>query len=176
MRSEPHTGLRAGRTPLVLSLALSAILLAACGTPQKPLYQWNGYQAGLYEHFKTNGAIAADQAVRLEEQLIKNKAAGEATPPGLHGHLALLYAKLGNDDAAVAHLEAERALFPESAGYVDFLLKKNGRSAVGASDAATGAKPATSSAALSAASTAAASPTSAARVAPRAAAASGVNR
>lgn len=101
-----------------------AALLTACGTPQKPLYQWNGYQTSLHEHFKTNGAGALDQITRLEEQLIRNKAAQEASPPGLHGHLALLYAKVGNDDAARAHLEAERALFPESAAFVDLLLKK----------------------------------------------------
>lgn len=105
-------------------LAAAAALLTACGTPQKPLYQWAGYQQNVYQHFKTNGATPGDQITQLEAQLIKNKAAGEATPPGMHGHLAMLYAKLGNDDAARAHLEAERALFPESAAYVDFLLKK----------------------------------------------------
>ena len=101
-----------------------AALLTACGTPQKPLYQWAGYQNSVYQYFKTNGTAPGDQITQLEAQLIKNKAANEATPPGLHGHLALLYAKVGNDDAARAHLEAERALFPESAAYVDFLLKK----------------------------------------------------
>ncbi|UXH78820.1 DUF4810 domain-containing protein [Roseateles amylovorans] len=113
------------KTLRVIALAAAAALLAACGTPQKPLYQWSGYQSGLYDYFKTNGTNAGDQITQLESQLIKNKAANEATPPGLHGHLALLYAKVGNDDAARAHLEAERALFPESAGYVDFLLKKS---------------------------------------------------
>lgn len=112
------------KTLRVIALAGAAALLSACGTPQKPLYQWNGYQSGLYDYFKTNGSNAADQITQLESQLIKNKAANEATPPGLHGHLALLYAKVGNDDAARAHLEAERALFPESAAYVDLLLKK----------------------------------------------------
>ena len=60
----------------------------------------------------------------LEAQLQKNQAAGEAAPPGLHGHLALLYSKMGDDLGARQHLEAERSLFPESATYVDFLLKK----------------------------------------------------
>lgn len=115
---------RMTRALRVSALAAVAALLTACGTPQKPLYQWSGYQTSVYQYFKTNGATPGDQITQLESQLIKNKAANEATPPGLHGHLALLYAKVGNDDAARAHLEAERALFPESAAYVDFLLKK----------------------------------------------------
>jgi len=115
---------RALRASAAVGASAVLALLTACGTPQKPLYQWGGYQASVYQYFKTNGATPGDQITQLEAQLIKNKAANEATPPGLHGHLALLYAKVGNDEAARAHLEAERALFPESAGYVDFLLKK----------------------------------------------------
>lgn len=105
-----------------LSLALA---LAACATPQKPLYQWASYQGPLYEYFKNNGANAGEQIATLEAQVLKNKAAGERSPPGLHGHLALLYSKVGNDQAARVNLEAERALFPESAAYVDFLLKNS---------------------------------------------------
>ncbi|WP_431259621.1 DUF4810 domain-containing protein [Roseateles chitinivorans] len=128
--------IRMTRALRVSALAAVAALLTACGTPQKPLYQWSGYQSSVYQYFKTNGATPGDQITQLESQLIKNKAANEATPPGLHGHLALLYAKVGNDDAARAHLEAERALFPESAGYVDFLLKKPAEKTAAAAAAA----------------------------------------
>ncbi|ANH70780.1 hypothetical protein ABE85_20895 [Mitsuaria sp. 7] len=118
------------------ALAALALLMTACAKPQKPLYQWGGYQGSVYQYFKTNGTAPGDQITQLESQLIKNKAANEATPPGLHGHLALLYAKVGNDDAARAHLEAERALFPESAAFVDFLLKKPSEKTAAASAAA----------------------------------------
>lgn len=124
--STRHIGVRLG------ALALTA-LLVACATPQKPLYQWNGYQPRLYEYFKNGGANAGEQITALEAQLEKNKATGEAAPPGLHGHLALLYSKVGNDQAARTHLEAERALFPESAAYVDFLLKSSNAAAKPAS-------------------------------------------
>lgn len=113
--------------PRLLGLALAATLVG-CAAPAKPLYQWSGYQPQLYAYFKDGGANAGQQITALEAQLVKNKSVGEATPPGLHGHLALLYSKVGNDQAARSHLEAERALFPESAAYVDFLLK-NGQAA-----------------------------------------------
>jgi hypothetical protein len=36
----------------------------------------------------------------------------------------MLYAETGRDDLAVQQLQAEKAAFPESAAYIDFLLKK----------------------------------------------------
>ena len=109
----------------VLTVALALGLTACAAPPPKPLYQWTGYQARLYEYFKNSGANAGEQVTALETQLQQNEAARVASPPGLHGHLALLYSKMGDDAAARRHLEAERALFPESAAYVDFLLKKS---------------------------------------------------
>ena len=100
-----------------------ALGLTACAAPPKPLYQWGGYQGSLYQYFKSNGTDPGAQIEQLETQLQRNAAAGAASPPGLHGHLALLYSKLGDEANAVKHLEAERSLFPESANYINFLLK-----------------------------------------------------
>ena len=41
----------------------------------------------------------------------------------MHAHLGLLYSSLGNDAAAAEPLRTEKSLFPESAAYMDFLLK-----------------------------------------------------
>jgi len=116
-----------------------ALALSACATqPPPPLYAWGGYQAQMVKYYKADGDLGT-QAQQLEEQLQKNAAAHLACPPGLHGHLALLYAKLGNEAASRQHLEAERQLFPESAAYVDFLLKKPAAAAAAASAAASAA-------------------------------------
>ena len=100
-----------------------SLALAGCAAPQKPLYQWGSYQGALYEYLKSNGLDPASQIARLEAEAQKNAASGLASPPGLHGHLALLYAKVGDDANAIRSLETERRLFPESATYVNFLLK-----------------------------------------------------
>ncbi|ALV04928.1 DUF4810 domain-containing protein [Roseateles depolymerans] len=155
MMKTPMIGQTAGRRGALLVTTVLCGLFTACAQPPKPLYQWSGYQSNLYDYFKTSGANAGEQIDKLEAQLVKNKAANEASPPGLHGHLALLYAKVGNDNAAKAHLEAERALFPESAAYVDLLLKRRAAASMPAAGAsaptASTATPATAAAPVAAA-------------------------
>lgn len=113
--------------PLAL---LAALALVGCAQPgPKPLYQWDGYQPALYDYLKTNGNEPGSKISALEAQLAKNQATGVASPPGMRAHLALLYSKMGDDVAAQRLLEAERAQFPESAAYVDFLLKKTKQTA-----------------------------------------------
>ena len=104
---------------------LGALLsLAACATrPPPPMYAWGGYEASMVKYYKSEGDIGT-QVQLLEQQLQKNAGAHRATPPGLHGHLALLYTKMGDQAGAQRHLEAERELFPESAAYINFLLKR----------------------------------------------------
>ena len=102
---------------------IASLALVGCAQPgPKPLYQWAGYQNSVYQYLKSNGAEPGTQ-------IEKNKVAGEANPPGMQAHLALLYAKTGDDVAAQRHLKAERAQFPESSTYVDFLLKNTKKDA-----------------------------------------------
>ena len=54
---------------------------------------------------------------------LKIRSTGKAVPPGYHAHLGLLYLSMGKDDQMVQEFRTEKALFPESASYMDFLLK-----------------------------------------------------
>jgi hypothetical protein len=101
----------------------AAVVACGCAQPVKPLYHWDGFQRQMYEHFKGDGSSPSEQLLVLEGQAQKAAAAGAALPPGFRAHLAIVYLKLGREAEARAHLEAEKAAFPESAAYMDFLLK-----------------------------------------------------
>lgn len=114
------------RRALLVPAVLAGALLAGCAAPQ-PLYQWESYQPQVWQYFK--GEPRAAQVEALERDLQKISAAGNTPPPGFHAHLGLLYADLGKDDMMVQEFQTEKALFPESAAYVDFLLKNVKRKA-----------------------------------------------
>ena len=99
------------------------LLLAACATPPKPLYHWGSYQPALYAHFKGDDAKAQELLEKLQVQLSETQQQNLQPPPGLHGHMALLNARLGRGEESRRHLERERQLFPESAAYIDLLLR-----------------------------------------------------
>ncbi len=102
-------------------MAVGSALLAGCATGPKSLYQWEGYQPQVYEYFK--GESKEAQVAELERGLEKIKSANGAVPPGYHAQLGLLYSNLGKDDQMVQEFQTEKALFPESGAYIDFLMK-----------------------------------------------------
>lgn len=112
----PQAGL-----PLALALVVA---LTGCVQAPKGLYQWDGYQDQLYEHFKGDRQSPAEQVRVLEAQAQKARGSGMALPPGFRAHLGMMYLRLGREDEARRLLEAEKASFPESTQYMDFLLKR----------------------------------------------------
>lgn len=107
------------------SALLGSLLLTGCANQPKPLYYWGDYQPQVYEYFKgAEGKGQEEQIAALEETLQKARATDAALPPGYHAHLGLLYLKTGKLDQVKQQLETERSNFPESAAYMDFLLKK----------------------------------------------------
>ncbi|KDD65611.1 hypothetical protein V466_28245 [Pseudomonas mandelii PD30] len=107
---------------LMASTVLVSGLLAGCNSGPKTLYQWESYQPEVYEYFKGEEPKEA-QAEALERDLQKIRSTGKTPPPGYHAHLGLLYLSMGKDDQMVQQFRTEKALFPESTPYMDFLLK-----------------------------------------------------
>ena len=108
---------------LVAAIALGGALAGCAPTPSR-LYYWGGFQGQLYEYFKADGSTPEDQLRVLDAQAQSARASGAALPPGFRAHLAMIYLRLGRDGEAKQALEAEKASFPESAQYMDFLLKR----------------------------------------------------
>lgn len=121
--TEPNTRM----VTRIKTLALVATLLALTGCANKappPLYGWNGYEKNLDTYFRGNRESWDTQSKRMEEDLQKMRAAGQATPPGYQAHLGLLHGKQGDLARFQQHLQAEKEQFPESETFVNFLLRK----------------------------------------------------
>src|SRR5476651_2282005 len=106
-------------------LAVLLLLLAGCATQPKPIYNWDKYQTTVYQYYQSDKVSQEEQIASLKESIEKSRATNKIVPPGLHAQLGLLYANTGHTDQAFQEFNTEKTLFPESAAYMDFLLKKN---------------------------------------------------
>ena len=111
------------RTPLYLVALAVTAALSGCVTQPEPLYYWDGYQQQVYKRFENTNSTQ-EQITALEESVQKARAADRTLPPGFHAHLGMLYAEIGKADQVRQQFETEKAMFPESAEYMDFLMRK----------------------------------------------------
>ena len=63
----------------------------------------------------------ADLAALLQALAEQARARGNALPPGFRAQMALLHLQLGRDGEALDLIDAEKAAFPESTQYMDFV-------------------------------------------------------
>ena len=107
---------------LGVSLLVGATLTGCAGrTPR--IYEWGSYQEQVYEYYKSQDTSPNKQIAALEADVEKIRATGKTPPPGFHAHLGLMYAQSGNSAQARREFETEKTLFPESATFMDFLLR-----------------------------------------------------
>ncbi len=104
---------------------VSVWLLSGCATQAKPVYYWGGYEDLLYSMYLHPGeADTASQVALLTEDIQKARDNGQRVPPGVHAHLGYMQYLLGNAGAALAELETEKRLYPESTLFMDRIIKK----------------------------------------------------
>lgn len=107
----------------ILMAALTTLLVSGCATGDRQLYYWGDFQNEQYAYFKGERG-PEDSILKLEKIREEAKSKGKSVPPGFEAHLGLLYGQAGRTDKFEQCLEAERQYFPESANYLDFLVKK----------------------------------------------------
>jgi hypothetical protein len=107
-----------------LLLVSAALLLVGCASESTRLYRWGDYQPEVYAYFLGTESGPQAQIDSLEKGLQLAAAKAQALPPGYQAHLGLLYLNTGQANRARQAFETERAQFPESAPYMNFLLGK----------------------------------------------------
>lgn len=101
------------------------VLLAGCAQKgPAPLYMWETFPRQQYESLLRETVNPAEQIRVLEAHAEKARGAGAALPPGFRAHLGMLHLSLGNLDKTRQLWLDEKTAFPESAPYMDQLLKR----------------------------------------------------
>lgn len=101
-----------------------AVLAGCASRGPGPLYLWESFPRQQYDALLREGFSPEEQIRLLEAHAEKARGANAALPPGLRAHLGMLHLAAGNVDRARELWTAEKAAFPESAAYMDRLLKR----------------------------------------------------
>jgi len=113
------------RPATLLALTAAIALLGGCAQNRvAPLYLWEAFPRQQYDTLLSHGAPGLDQIASLEAHVEKARATGAALPPGLRAHLGMLKLNAGDINEARQLWLAEKTAFPESAPYMDQLLKR----------------------------------------------------
>lgn len=106
------------RNLLTVAAIGAAMALTACAPTSR--FEWGAYEQGLYSY--TQNPENRGLYKTSLEQAIERGAKRSAVAPGLHAELGYLYLEEGDTAAARTRFQAERALFPESAQFMDRLI------------------------------------------------------
>lgn len=102
---------------------LCAVLSGCANTKEPPLYGWRNYEKNLDAYFRADKTSVDAQLQSMQDDQKIIEAQGQALPPGYLAHMGLLHGRKGDIESFRTHLEAEKQRFPESSGFMDFLMR-----------------------------------------------------
>lgn len=113
----------------LFSLIFFSILLfivTGCATHNTALYNYENYSESYYTNAKNHNAesqLALQKSIELAIQNAQNSQSGRVAP-GLYANLGYIYLKEGQQQLAIENFKKEKALYPESAHFMDRMIKK----------------------------------------------------
>jgi hypothetical protein len=117
--------------PGYLAALTLSTLQTGCASKAEDLYAWGGYEELVYVSLSRPDEFQLEDGIRaLEQDQERAAVSGRGMPPGWYAHLGYLYARSGRLDAARAAFEQEKAQFPESRAFVDWLMRNTGQAPV----------------------------------------------
>jgi len=111
---------------IICALALLIVIAIFSGCVSKQIYYWGDFEIMTLMYMKGEEERSV-QIQRLENIKQEIESSGKPFPPGFNAHLGLLYVETGNRATAISYFEAEKALFPEAAHYMDFTISRTRR-------------------------------------------------
>ena len=109
----------------ILAILVTALLcFASCTTTQAPLYTWDKYYITSYNYLKDNDEKAMQELIKTYQNIInKQYGARKTVPPGIYADYGFLLLQADRNDEGKKMLQMEIALYPESAVFINRILK-----------------------------------------------------
>ena len=108
---------------LAVFLASFVVLLASCGTTR--MYSWYNYQEDYYNYVKKSDKESMENLIKTYDMIISKQTESRGiVPPGIYADYGYLLLQNGKTKEGKAMLEKEVELYPESAVFVNSLLKR----------------------------------------------------
>lgn len=109
------------------AVCASALFFAGCASNNgKALYNWGDYSAQTYQYIKSGDEDSMEGVLKSYQWIIDNQTGTvrETVPPGVCADYGYLLARAGRVDEGKAFLQKEKELYPESAQFVDSIIRK----------------------------------------------------
>jgi len=101
-----------------------SLMVLSCAT-QKTLYNWGNYQEVSYQYMKSSNEQDLEKLLARYQYLIDNQKAGrQVAPPGMYADYGFLLVKKGRVEEGLKLMKMEVALYPESAVFVEGIIKR----------------------------------------------------
>ena len=108
---------------LIFAIMICSSLMLGCQSRVNQ-YQWGAYESLLFKmYIKPGEAPPGEQIYQLEQTIDLALSQDGVVPPGLYAHLGFMRLSDGDQVGAVSAFESEKALYPESAVFIDELMK-----------------------------------------------------
>ena len=113
----------------LLHLILFAFVIAlstGCTTHNTALYNYENYSESYYAYKKDPSVASQLELQKSIELAIQNAQNSQSrrVAPGLYANLGYIYLKEGKNKLAIENFQKEKALYPESAHFMDRMIKK----------------------------------------------------
>ncbi|WP_300860591.1 DUF4810 domain-containing protein [uncultured Duncaniella sp.] len=112
-------------TTKIVAVSCLVFLTASCMPTTKTLYSWGDYEKASYEYTKDPSDKNTQKLHKCFDQMeSKQKGTRKTVPPGICAEKAYLLVKQGKTDEALAMLDKEIKLYPESKPFIEKIKKQ----------------------------------------------------
>jgi len=106
-------------------IVLFTILATGCATTKNKMYSYGDYSENFYAMKKdTNADTSLEWKSTLEDIITNSKLDKLRVPPGVYANLGYIYLQANKTEKAVFFFHEEKEVYPESAVFMDNLIKK----------------------------------------------------